>query len=75
MSPEKRASVAKPIGRFFAHQPHETAVAPINDHGQSFCDRGMCSAIIAHLSEVQPGPPAREAVEQLREARNCWFCL
>ena len=32
MSPDKLAYMANQIGKFFAHQPHDKAVAAINDH-------------------------------------------
>jgi formate dehydrogenase subunit delta len=70
MSPEKLAYMANQIGKFFAHQPHDKAVAAINDHLQKFWDPRMRSTIITHLGEVKLDPPVREAVEQLRESRN-----
>jgi formate dehydrogenase subunit delta len=70
MSPEKLAYMANQIGKFFAHQPHDKAVAAINDHLQKFWDPRMRSTIITHLSEVQLDPSVREAVEQLQATRN-----
>jgi formate dehydrogenase subunit delta len=70
MSPEKLAYMANQIGKFFAHQPHDKAVAAINDHLQKFWDPRMRGTIIAHLSEVQLDPSVREAVEQLQATRN-----
>jgi formate dehydrogenase subunit delta len=70
MSPEKLAYMANQIGKFFAHQPHDQAVASINDHLQKYWDPRMRSAIISHLSEVQLDPSVREAVAQLRAPRN-----
>jgi len=70
MSPEKLAYMANQIGKFFAHQPHDKAVASINEHLHKFWDPRMRNAIIAHLSEVQLDPAVRKAVEQLRESRN-----
>jgi formate dehydrogenase subunit delta len=68
MSPDKLAYMANQIGRFFAHQPHDKAVAAIADHLHKYWDPRMRSEIIAHLQVVQLDPPAREAVEQLRES-------
>jgi formate dehydrogenase subunit delta len=68
MSPDKLAYMANQIGRFFAHQPHDKAVAAIADHIQRFWDPRMRSAILAHLQDVQLEPAARQAIEQLRES-------
>ena len=66
MSPDKLAYMAKQIGRFFAHQPHDKAVAAIADHIEKFWDPRMRSEILAHLQAVQLDPAARQAIEQLR---------
>jgi formate dehydrogenase subunit delta len=68
MSPEKLAYMANQIGRFFAHQPHDKAVAAIADHIQKFWDPRMRSEIVAHLQAVQLDPSARAAVEQIRDS-------
>jgi formate dehydrogenase subunit delta len=70
MSPEKLAYMANQIGKFFAHQPQDKAVAAINDHLKKYWDPRMRSAIITHLSEVQLEPRVRTAVEQLRDSRQ-----
>ena len=70
MSPDKLAYMANQIGKFFAHQPHEQAVASINDHLVKFWDPRMRGTIIAHLAEVSLEPRVKEAVEQLREVRQ-----
>jgi formate dehydrogenase subunit delta len=70
MSPDKLAYMANQIGKFFAHQSHEQAVAAINDHLEKFWDPRMRGTIIAHLSEVQLDPSVREAIELLRESRK-----
>ena len=70
MSPDKLAYMANQIGKFFAHQPHDKAVAAINDHLLKFWDLRMRGTIIQHLHEVQLDPSVREAVEQLRESRQ-----
>jgi formate dehydrogenase subunit delta len=66
MSPDKLAYMANQIGKFFAHQPHEKAVASIADHLQKFWDPRMRSEILAHRNAVQLDPPVREAVELLK---------
>ncbi|HXA24905.1 MAG TPA: formate dehydrogenase subunit delta [Acetobacteraceae bacterium] len=68
MSPDKLAYMANQIGKFFAHQPHDKAVAAIADHIQKFWDPRMRSEILAHLQAVQLDPAAREAIEHLRES-------
>jgi formate dehydrogenase subunit delta len=70
MSPDKLAYMANQIGKFFAHQPHDQAVAAINDHLEKFWDPRMRGTIITHLSEVQLDPSVREAIELLRESRK-----
>jgi len=70
MSPDKLAYMANQIGKFFAHKPHDTAVAAIADHIHKFWDPRMRSEILAQLSTVQLDPSVREAVEQLRESRQ-----
>jgi formate dehydrogenase subunit delta len=62
MSPEKLAYMANQIGKFFAHQKHDKAVAAIADHLDKFWDPRMRSGILAHLDEVQLDPLVREAV-------------
>jgi formate dehydrogenase subunit delta len=62
MSPEKLAYMANQIGKFFAHQKHDQAVAAIADHLDKFWDPRMRSGILAHLDEVQLDPLVREAV-------------
>jgi formate dehydrogenase subunit delta len=66
MSPDKLAYMANQIGRFFAHQPHDKAVAAIADHIEKFWDPRMRSEILAHLQAVQLDPAARQAIEQLQ---------
>jgi len=66
MSPEKLAYMANQIGKFFAHQPHDKAVAAITDHLDKFRDPRMRQGILAHLDEVTLEPRVREAVGKLR---------
>ena len=70
MSPDKLAYMANQIGKFFAHQPHDKAVASIADHITKFWDPRMRKEILTHLSAVQLDPSVRQAVEQLRESRQ-----
>ena len=65
MSPEKLAYMANQIGRFFAHQPHEQAVASIEDHLLKFWDPRMRRDILAHQGEVELDRSVREAVSRL----------
>jgi formate dehydrogenase subunit delta len=69
MSPDKLAYMANQIGKFFAHQPHDKAVAAIAEHIQKFWDPRMRRDILAHLDAVQLDPSAREAVERVRESK------
>ena len=70
MSPDKLAYMANQIGKFFAHQPHDKAVAAINDHLQKFWDPRMRGTIVQHLHAVELDPSVREAVEQLRKSQQ-----
>ena len=68
MSPDKLAYMANQIGRFFAHQPHEQAVASTADHLRRFWDPRMRTAILSApaAAEDKLDPLVREAVERLR---------
>jgi formate dehydrogenase subunit delta len=68
MSPEKLAYMANQIGRFFAHQKHDLAVASIAGHLVKFWDPRMRRDILAHFDdpEIHLDPLVREAVERLR---------
>jgi formate dehydrogenase subunit delta len=48
MSPDKLIYMANQIGRFFAHEPEDRAVADTADHLKKFWDPRMRAAIIAH---------------------------
>ena len=65
---DKLVYQANQIARFFAHQPHDKAVAATADHLRRFWDPRMRTAIFAHLDRGGAGldPAVREAVEQLR---------
>jgi formate dehydrogenase subunit delta len=58
--------MANQIGRFFAHEPREKAIASIADHLTKFWDPRMRSEILAHLTAVQLDPLVREAVKSLK---------
>jgi formate dehydrogenase subunit delta len=69
MSPDKLAHMANQIGRFFATQKPESAVASITDHLLRFWDPRMRRAIIAQLDEGRGDldPLVREAVKRLED--------
>jgi formate dehydrogenase subunit delta len=68
MSPDKLVYMANQIGKFFASQGHDRAVAGVAEHLAKFWDPRMRAAIIAHLDAGGVGldPPVREAVGKLR---------
>ena len=70
MSPDKLAYMANQIGKFFAHQKHDQAVASIADHLRKFWDPRMRGTILAQFDAVkgQLDPLVQQAVEQLRKA-------
>lgn len=67
MSHDRLAYMANQIGRFFAHQPEEKAVAAINDHLRKFWDPRMRAQILADLDTISLEPRVRRAVERLKE--------
>ncbi len=67
MSHDKLAYMANQIGRFFAHQKEEQAVASINDHLRKFWDPRMRKQILAELDTAALDPLVRRAVEQLKD--------
>ena len=67
MSHEKLAYMANQIGRFFAHQQDDQAVASINDHIRKFWDPRMRRQILEDLDTAVLDPRVRRAVEQLKE--------
>jgi formate dehydrogenase subunit delta len=67
MSHEKLAYMANQIGRFFAYQPDEQAIASINDHLRRFWDPRMRKQIIAELDTAPLDPRVRRAVERLKD--------
>ena len=70
MSPDKLAYMANQIGKFFAHQKHDQAVASIADHLRRSWDPRMRRTIVAEYTSVEQKlePLVREAVERLRQA-------
>jgi formate dehydrogenase subunit delta len=72
MSPDKLAYMANQIGKFFAHQKHDQAVASIADHLKRFWDPRMRSTILGQYGEVkdQLDPLVQQAVERLRKVET-----
>jgi formate dehydrogenase subunit delta len=70
MNAERLVYMANQIGKFFAAQGEENAVAGTLDHLKKFWDPRMRDEIVAHLQAGGAGlaTPAREAVERLRDA-------
>jgi formate dehydrogenase subunit delta len=68
----KLVYMANQIGKFFASQGQEQAVAGTADHIKKFWDPRMRAAIFAHLKEGGAGldPIARAALEQLVAAKT-----
>ena len=67
MSHDRLAYMANQIGRFFAHQSEEQAVASINDHIRKFWDPRMRRQILGDLDVVELDPRVRRAVELLQD--------
>ena len=69
MSPERLIYMANQIGKFFAHQGEQKAVAGIADHLAKFWDPRMRAAIAAHVASGGGGldPFALKAVKSLKE--------
>jgi formate dehydrogenase subunit delta len=67
MLPEKLVYMANQIGKFFAHQGGEKAVAGIADHIEKFWDPRMRAGMAAHLAAGGHGldPLVLEAVKRL----------
>ena len=66
MSHERLAYMANQIGRFFAHEPEEKAVASINEHLRKFWDPRMRKQILEELDGDALDPRVKRAVEALR---------
>jgi len=67
MSHDKLAYMANQIGKFFAHQGEDQAVASINDHIRKFWDPRMRKQILQELDSAELDPRVRRAVEQLKD--------
>jgi formate dehydrogenase subunit delta len=69
MSPDKLVYMANQIGRFFASQTREDAVAGIAEHIMKFWDPRMRRTMLAHLDEQAAAldPPVRAAMERLKQ--------
>jgi formate dehydrogenase subunit delta len=68
MLPDKLVYMANQIGKFFAHQGEDKAVAGVADHLLKFWDPRMRAAIVAHLDAGGNGldPLVRdEAIKKL----------
>jgi formate dehydrogenase subunit delta len=68
MSPDKLVYMANQIGRFFASQGADKAIAGTAEHIKKFWDPRMRTAIFSHLDAGGAGldPVPRQAVEVLR---------
>jgi formate dehydrogenase subunit delta len=66
----KLVYMANQIGKFFASQGNEQAVAGTADHIRKFWNPRMRTAIFAHLAEGGAGldPNVRAALEKLQAA-------
>jgi formate dehydrogenase subunit delta len=51
----KLVHLANQIGKFFAHQPKDEAVASIADHLRKFWDPRMRTQMLTHLSQGGEG--------------------
>jgi formate dehydrogenase subunit delta len=69
VSPEKLVYMANQIGKFFATQGDDQAVAGTADHIRKFWDPRMRAAILVHLDMGGRGldPAVRQAVERLKQ--------
>jgi formate dehydrogenase subunit delta len=72
MSHDKLVYMANQIGKFFASQGRDKAVAGTAEHLAKFWDPRMRAAIIAHLDAGGVGldPPVHEAVDKLRATQR-----
>jgi len=72
MSPDKLVYMANQIGKFFANQGPDQAVAGTADHLRKFWDPRMRAAILRHLEAGGDGldPIARRAVEALNQIQS-----
>jgi formate dehydrogenase subunit delta len=68
MSPDKLVYMANQIGKFFASQGADAAVAGTADHIRKFWDPRMRTAIFAYVEQGGAGldPAVRSAIDQLK---------
>jgi formate dehydrogenase subunit delta len=68
VSPDKLVYMANQIGKFFASQGPDKAVAGVAEHIAKFWDPRMRAAIIARLEQGGAGldPSVRAAVDKIR---------
>jgi len=68
MSPDKLVYMANQIGKFFASQGTDAAVAGTAEHIKKFWDPRMRNAIFAHIENGGDGldPLVRQAIEKLK---------
>ena len=67
MSHDRLTYMANQIGKFFAHQKEDQAVASINDHLRKFWDPRMRKQIVDELDTAPLDPLVRRAVERLKD--------
>jgi len=67
MSHDRLVYMANQIGKFFAHEKEDQAVAAISDHIRKFWDPRMRKQILAELDTAELDPRVRRAVEQLKD--------
>jgi formate dehydrogenase subunit delta len=69
MSPDRLVYMANQIGKFFASQGPDEAIAGTANHIKKFWDPRMRAAILAHVDAGGGGldPNVRDAVERLKE--------
>ena len=72
MSPDKLVYIANQIGKFFASQGPQQAVAGTADHIKKFWDPRMRAAILEHLQAGGQGldPVVRAALGRLTKANS-----
>jgi formate dehydrogenase subunit delta len=72
MSPDKLIYMANQIGKFFASQGADTAVAGTAEHIKKFWDPRMREAIFRHLEHGGDGldPAVRAAIDRLKTAAS-----
>jgi formate dehydrogenase subunit delta len=68
MSPDRLVYMANQIGKYFASQGADEAVAGTADHIEKFWDPRMRATILAHVAAGGAGlePLVRQAIEQLK---------